>query len=238
MCRYAYEMRNALRGMGCEMTAGQWFLDRFWMGKIVIILVAVIMVGNVLGCEEETSGQGGSDDAANGEPAAPEELAEPGQAAERPAEPEPEPKPEPEPPKPKAVSIGQPLSVGDVRWVVTSARPRDQLSQKDFGQFGETKQGNFVVVNFEFTNNSNESLTLDSISMTLIDKRGREFETDPDTFGYVPSDLDPFLEQVNPGVTKKGRVIFTVAPDASKFKLKLGDAAFFGDAEGVVRLGF
>ncbi len=200
--------------------------------------MGVIVLGNVFGCEAETNGQGGSDNAPIRGPEAPNESGEREQAkAKQPAEPEPEPEPAP-PKKPKAVPIGQPLNVGDVRWVVTSARQRDRLEQKDFGQFGNTKQGNFVVVNFEFTNNSNEALTLDSISMTLLDKRGREFETDPDTFGYVPSDLDPFLEQVNPGVSKKGRVIFTVAPDASKFKLRLGDAAFFGDEEGFVKLGF
>jgi hypothetical protein len=220
------------------MTAWQWLLHQSCPTRIVIILVGVIVLGNVFGCEaEETTGQGGADNAPSGGQVAPEE---PEQAqAEQPAEPGPEPKPQPAPPKkPRAAPIGQPLNVGDVRWIVTSARQRDRLEQKDFGQFGDTKQGNFVVVNFEFTNNSNEPVTLDSISLTLIDKRGRESNPDPDTFGYVPSDLDPFLEQVNPGVTKKGRVIFTVAPNASKFKLRLGDAAFFGDEEGFVRLGF
>jgi hypothetical protein len=54
----------------------------------------------------------------------------------------------------------------------------------------------------------------------------------------VPQELDPFLTQVNPGVTQAGRVIFTVAPGASGFQLKLGDAAFFSAEEGFVYLGF
>lgn len=153
-------------------------------------------------------------------------------------EPEPEPVAEPESPAAQTVAIGEPLAVGDVAWVVTSARQRDQLQQREFGEFGETKQGNFVVVNFEFTNNSNEPITLDTLSITLVDDQGRESNPDTDTFGYVPQELDPFLTQVNPGVTQPGRVIFTVAPDASGFRLRLGDAAFFGDEEGFVRLGF
>lgn len=170
-----------------------------------------------------------------------QEQAEQQQAAD--PEPEPQPQDEPEPvvepeaPAAQTVGIGEPLAVGDVAWVVTSARQRDQLQQQDLGEFGETKQGNFVVVNFEFTNNSSESLTLDSLSLALLDDQNRESNPDTDTFGYVPQELDPFLKQVNPGVTEDGRVI-TVAPDASKFKLRLGDAEFFGDEEGFVRLGF
>jgi hypothetical protein len=174
-----------------------------------------------------------------------ENQAEVQQAAEPEPEPEPEPaqqaaepEPEPEPPAAQTVAIGEPLAVGDVAWVVTNATTANQLSQEEFGDFGETKQGNFVIVDFEFTNNSSESLTLDTLSITLIDSQGRESNPDTDSFGYVPQELDPFLTQVNPGVTQPGRVIFTVAPGASGFKLKLGDAAFFGAEEGFVNLGF
>lgn len=182
------------------------------------------------------------------------------EAVEEVAESEPEPSPEPDPepeqqqvqqqqqsdtPEPneaeeqeQTVAIGEPLAVGEVAWLVTSAVTANQISQEEFGEFGETKQGNFVIVDFEFTNNSNESMTLDSVSLTLIDSQGRESEPDTDSFGYVPQDLDPFLKQVNPGVTEQGRVIFTVAPDASGFQLRLGDAAFFGTEEGYVNLGF
>jgi hypothetical protein len=182
------------------------------------------------------------------------------EAVEEVAESEPEPSPEPDPepeqqqaqqqqadepqsnepeaPQEQTVAIGEPLAVGEVAWLVTNAVTANQITQEEFGEFGETKQGNFVIVDFEFTNNSNESMTLDSASLALIDSQGRESEPDTDSFGYVPQNLDPFLKQVNPGVTEQGRVIFTVAPDASGFQLRLGDAAFFGAEEGYVNLGF
>ncbi len=144
----------------------------------------------------------------------------------------------PETPANQTVGMGQPLAVGEVGWVVTDATRANQLRQEEFGEFGETKQGNFVIVDFQFTNNSTEAVTLDSVSLALIDSQGREFQTDTDTFGYIPQNLDIFFEQVNPGVTKQGRVIFTVAPNASNLELRLGDAAFFGSEEGFVKLGF
>jgi hypothetical protein len=39
-------------------------------------------------------------------------------------------------------------------------------------------------------------------------------------------------------VTDDGRVIFTVAPDASGFILEVGDAQMFSDESGRVDLGF
>jgi hypothetical protein len=49
---------------------------------------------------------------------------------------------------------------------------------------------------------------------------------------------DIFMEQVNPGVTKQGETIFTVAPDASDFILKAGDTDMFADKNAYIDLGF
>ena len=95
-----------------------------------------------------------------------------------------------------------------------------------------------VIVDFLFTNNGDEAVTLDPVSLVLLDAERRKSEPDTDTFGYIPPEQDVFLNQVNPGVTDEGRVIFTVAPDASGFTLRLGDAAIFGGETGLVELGF
>jgi hypothetical protein len=137
-----------------------------------------------------------------------------------------------------AVDIGQPVHVGEVTWTVTNARQVSEIREKGFGQFGETKRGNFVIVDFNFTNNSSEAVTLDSASVALMDSSGNKSEADPDTFGYIPAKKDIFLENVNPGVTRPGEVMFTVAPDASGFKLQVGDTNPFTDKNGYVDLGF
>ena len=130
-------------------------------------------------------------------------------------------------------NVGEPVGVGDVEWVVTNARKATQLQSS----FDEPRQGNFVVLEFTFKNNGAEALTLDSESLVLKDDGGRTFEAGPDTFGYIEPDKDIFLEQVNPGVTREGEVIFTIPEDAAQLRAEMGDAELFTDEAGYVNLG-
>lgn len=106
------------------------------------------------------------------------------------------------------VAMGETVEVGDVAWRVTEARQANQLS----AQFADTIQGNFIIVNFDFTNNGSEAVTLDRESLAVVDSEGRESETEADYMLYSPKDRDIFLERVNPGVTQQGQAIFEVAP--------------------------
>ncbi|MEJ7820028.1 MAG: DUF4352 domain-containing protein [Rubrobacteraceae bacterium] len=136
--------------------------------------------------------------------------------------------------KANAVAIGKPVKAGKVEWTVVTASEATSLKSS----FGGKKDGNFVIVDFNFTNGNQEAVTLDSESFRLIDSEGREFEVDTDTFEYVEPDKDIFLDQVNPGVSKEGEVIFTVAPDASGFTLEAGDTDMFADENAYIKLGF
>jgi hypothetical protein len=53
----------------------------------------------------------------------------------------------------------------------------------------------------------------------------------------VPTDLNLFLEPVNPGVGTDGRVVYEVAPDASGFTLTLDDVEMMEDKSAVFDLG-
>jgi hypothetical protein len=134
----------------------------------------------------------------------------------------------------KYATIGETVRVGDVEWTVTNARYTETLT----AEFASPKSGNFVVVDFNFTNLGDEAVTLSTISLPLVDSQGREYEADTDSFMYVPLQKDIFLEQVNPGVTKQGQVIYSVAPDASGFTLQAGDLAFFSGETARIKLGF
>ena len=175
-------------------------------GGLILLVIVVAVLGIALsGPSVETADEGG-------------EQAQQGNAEEG---------------GPETVAIGEPLSVGDTAWIVSSAEQTDQL---DDG-LGGTETGNFIVVDFEFTNNSDEAITLDSTMLTLADSEGRENEPDTDKMFSIPEERDVFLEQVNPGVTKEGTVIFTVAPDASGFVMELAGGFFSGES-GFVDLGF
>lgn len=134
----------------------------------------------------------------------------------------------------QTVAVGETVNVADVTWQVTEARQANQLT----AQFAEPVQGNFVIVNFSFSNNGSEPVTLDNNSLALIDSEGRESQTEADYLRYVPKDRDIFLERVNPGVTQEGQAIFEVAPGPSEFRLQAGDTNAFSDQNGYVDLGF
>lgn len=132
----------------------------------------------------------------------------------------------------QAAPIGETVEAGDVAWTVNNAQRTTELSA-----FGESKQGNFIVVDLTFINNGSEAVTLDSASLAIIDNQNRTHQTDPDASLYVPTNQDLFLNQVNPGVTKQGRAIFDVAPDAQGLILEAGDTNVFSDENAYVDLG-
>ena len=137
-------------------------------------------------------------------------------------------------PTPQAdYSVGQTAQVANVQWRVSDAYLTNQLRSN----FGTQKRGRFVVVDFTFTNNRDEEVTLDpELHMVLKDRRGREFGTDVDSWEFMPTNLNIFLEPVNPGLSKTGRVIYQVPPDAWGFTLKLDDVEFWEEESAVFDL--
>jgi Domain of unknown function (DUF4352) len=134
----------------------------------------------------------------------------------------------------KNAAVGDTVEVGNVEWTVTDAFHTNQLKSS----FGTQKRGRFVVIDFTFTNNRNEEVTLDpELHMLLKDSQGREFGTDPDAYEFMPTDLDIFLEPVNPGVSTNGRVIYQVPDDATGFTLTLDDVELLEDKSAVFDLG-
>ena len=194
-------------------------------GLLVVFILLAILV-NLIG--------GGEQDTATTPPAENEKAGEKPTAEKK----KKEAKKKEEKVRESAVGVGQPVDVGEVQWTAANVDRTGQLSQEGFGQFGKTKQGDFVVADLLFTNNGNEPATLTANSVALLDANSREFRPDTDTFGYIAPEQNILLEQVNPGVTREGRVIFSVSPDASGFVLRLGDASVLGNQTGFVDLGF
>jgi hypothetical protein len=75
-------------------------------------------------------------------------------------------------------------------------------------------------------------------SLALLDSSDRESRPDTDTFSYIENERNIFLEQVNSGVTREGTAIFSVSPNASGFRLRVGDADILSSEEAYVDLGF
>lgn len=203
------------------------------LGLLVLVFLLFIIGGALSGGDETAGGGGNGGGAANNDAqisAGDGKKAEPEPEPQEEPEPEPEKKPKPEP----KYGVGQTAQAGNVEWTVTDAFLTDQLKST----FGTQKRGNFVVVDFTFTNNRNEEVTIDpELHMILKDSQGREFGSDPDAWEFVPTDLMIFLEPVNPGVGTEGRVVYEVAPDAAAFTLTLDDVEMMEDKSAVFDLG-
>lgn len=137
-----------------------------------------------------------------------------------------------------SVAVGEPAIAGDITWTVTSAeRVGELVREGPTPKLTKTEQGSFVTVDLDFANNGSDPATLVNNSLTLIDSEGRESNPKSDASTYIPEDRRILLENVNPGLTRQGRVIFEVPPDASGFQLEAGDTKPFGE-EAYVDLGF
>jgi hypothetical protein len=147
--------------------------------------------------------------------------------------------------------IGQTVKFSNVAWQVTSARQATLLKAPsrvaaNGSAFrnrqvlpAKQKKGNFVIVDFLFTNNADEATRLDSATLSLLDGEGCEFEIISDDFAYIAPGKNIFSEKVNPGVTQDGQVIFTVTPEAKDFTLRAGDTdPFITDENAYIELGF
>lgn len=129
-------------------------------------------------------------------------------------------------------SIGEIVVVGDVAWAVTDVEESDILVSR----LG-SEEGNFVIVDLSFQNNSNQDITFATPFVTLVDGEGREFEADIEyNFTHVEPENNMFAAHVQPGVTKEGKIIFSVEPDSSGLQLRVGEAKFASDESASIDL--
>jgi hypothetical protein len=130
-------------------------------------------------------------------------------------------------------SIGEAIVVGDVAWAVTDVEESDILVSR----LG-SEEGNFVIVDLTFQNNSNQDITFATPFVTLVDGQGREFEPDIEyNFTHIEPENNMFAAHVRPGVTKEGKIIYAVAPNSSGLLLQVGEARFASDQTAYIDLG-
>jgi hypothetical protein len=131
-------------------------------------------------------------------------------------------------------SVGDTVSIGNVQWTVTEVLRSDMLVSR----LG-IEEGDYVIVDVDFRNNSNQDIRLATPFVTLLDGQGREYEADIEfNFLHVYASENMFVDQVNPGASKEGKIIFTVEdPDASGFKLQVGEARFASNEIASIDLG-
>jgi hypothetical protein len=106
---------------------------------------------------------------------------------------------------PAVAVMGEPFQVGNAQITV-----RKVAAVKQIGNAYLNKKGDYRVLTLTIKNTSKEQFTTDSSNFKLIGSDGAEYSTDSDTIMYMDSDDSLFLEAINPGISKTGKLIFAV----------------------------
>ncbi len=131
-------------------------------------------------------------------------------------------------------TIGEAVTLGKVQWRVTDAEQSDELLSIK----GEYEEGNFVIADLTFANGANQDITLATPFLTVVDSEGNEFEADiENNFTFLYPEENMFVDPIEPGTAKEGKVIFSVDPGSSDLKLKVGEANFASDESANIDLG-
>ena len=186
---------------------------RPWYAKkrfiLPLLLIAVIVFGRLAG--------GGDDPTTTAAPASDSTSAEAKAPAKEKA------KKEPEPAEPAAAKIGEKVTAGAFEFKVTKLKCGVREVGSEY--VGEKAQGQFCLLNLSVTNNGDEPEVLFGDNQKLLDKEGRTFA--PDDMATIYADEDNSLfEEINPGNTLKGVIVFDIPKKAKAVEAQLAGGPF------------
>jgi hypothetical protein len=87
-------------------------------------------------------------------------------------------------------------------------------------------QGQFCLVNMTVKNIANEAQYFDSSSQYLYDAGGAKFSADSTASLYANPEGSTFLNQINPGNSVTGAVVFDLPKDKTPITAELHDSGF------------
>ena len=132
-------------------------------------------------------------------------------------------------------TIGQVVNVGDVEYTVNSLSTATTLGSEYFNQ---TANGVYLVVEVRVKNNGQKAMMIDTNLFSLVDGE-IVYDSDGTASMYANTDESGFfLENLNPGLEKTGKVVFDVPQsiiDSSTKQLKV-TTGFFGTESALINL--
>lgn len=134
--------------------------------------------------------------------------------------------------EPAAAGIGTPVRDGKFEFTVTSIEPG--VAQVGDQYLNQAAQGQFVLVHVTVTNIGDQAQYFDGSSQKLLDTQGRTHSADTSAAIYL-GDANSFLNDINPGNSVEGVVVFDIPADATPASLELHDSMFSGGV--TVQLG-
>jgi len=133
----------------------------------------------------------------------------------------------------KAAGLNQPVRDGRFQFTVTGV----DCSQNTLGTDPVTTQANgiFCVASITVANIGNQAQTLDATSQYGYDAQNHKYSTDTAAEIYLPNGGGALFNQLNPGSSVTGQIVYDVPAGTNLTKLELHDSAFSGGMD--VNLG-
>ncbi len=128
-------------------------------------------------------------------------------------------------PEQPAAVIGTAVRDGKFEFTVTQVETGVKRIGNDV--LGQDAQGQFVLLHLTVTNIGTEAQYFDGSSQKLHDAAGRTFSADT-TAGIYLDQSNSFLNQINPGNSVQGIVVFDVPADTVLTTAEVHDSAFSG----------
>lgn len=181
-----------------------WFMRHKLVTGILVIVVVFMLIGSLNGGSNTSTSNGSNDQASSSEEA--------NQA-------------------PAMAMLNQPAQSGDLAFTATKV-----VDAKTLGNAYTKKnaQGVFKVVSLKIDNTGKETKTVDSSMLKLRDGQGRTFERSIDgqtAKGMTEGSVDLFLQQVQPGLSVNGDIVFDVPADATDLVLVVRGGLFEDETE-------
>jgi hypothetical protein len=128
--------------------------------------------------------------------------------------------------------LGDKVRDGKFEFTVTKVKPG--VASVGDSAFGKKAQGQFVLVSVTVANIGDEPQTLVGDAQKLFDTQGREFSVDTEAAVYL-SDSNSIFEEINPGNSVKGTLMFDIPDGVKPARLELHDSPFSGGVEVTLR---
>jgi hypothetical protein len=129
----------------------------------------------------------------------------------------------------KVLSIGDSAVDGSFTFVVKGIKCGIKKVGDEY--LNKEAQGQFCRVTVTVSNTGDEAQTLFGDNQKLFDSAGREFSADTGAMIYDGKSGDSWINEINPGNSIEGGILFDVPKDADIVKIELHDSAFSSGVE-------
>ncbi|GAB3581233.1 DUF4352 domain-containing protein [Calidifontibacter terrae] len=125
----------------------------------------------------------------------------------------------------KDPGLGTPVRDGKFEFTVTKVK----TGVKSIGDqyLGKQAQGSFVLISVTVKNIGDKSQTMFDDNQKVTDTQGRQFSADTEASIYLKNN-NLWMNEINPGNTATGTLIYDMPAGATPASLELHDSAFSG----------